>query len=235
MLSVEEHNGQYQIPPHELIRAIIYGDSVHFDPDRSTIANIFDLSSLDVKEHFLLPLLVGFLDRSAETRGKDGFVETQDVYDHLQNIGFTSDQVDFAVSRALDKKLIQTRGRQVEILTNDSVASMRVTPAGLYHVHRLAGTFQYIDAIIIDTPILNDSVRDKMQESTDIGDRLIRAERFVKDYLDNAWGSLSKVAVGFSWEAILEEIVLDIQTIRWRLARKTTIPHPRSPRLNRGR
>ena len=98
--------------------------------------------------------------------------------------------------------------------------SLRVTPSGLYHAYRLAANFQYIDAVIVDVPILNDSVREKIRVVEDIGDRLARAETFVSDYLDNAWATIAKHAVGFDWAEMSETIKLEIQSIRWRLLRK---------------
>jgi hypothetical protein len=220
MLEVEATGRRYQIPPHEFIRAVMYGDFVHFDPSRSAIANMFDISSADGREHFLLPLVIGVLDRSAALRGMDGFVETSYLYDSLQGMGFTPDQIDFAVARGIDKKLIQTSGRQIPADADDMPSSMRVTPSGLYHAYRLTSNFQYIDAMMIDTPILHDSVREKIRSVEDIGDRLTRAEVFVKDYLDGMWSSLSALAIGFDWAEMSESVQQEIQAIRWRLLNK---------------
>jgi GTPase SAR1 family protein len=222
MLSLEEKGGRYMISPHELTRAIIYGDSLHFDPSRPLVANIFDISSEDGREHFLLPLVVGFLDRSADARGNNGFVETQYLYDSLQAIGFSPDQVDFAVSRAINKKLIQTSGRIIPTGNEEMPASMRVTPSGLYHAYRLAGNFQYLDAMIVDTPILTDSVREKMRVVEDIADRLGRAEVFVKEYLDEMWTPISGRAIGFDWTEASGHAQQEIQSIRWRLVNRPT-------------
>jgi hypothetical protein len=97
---------------------------------------------------------------------------------------------------------------------------MRVTPSGLYHAYRLTSNFQYIDAMMIDTPILHDSVREKIRSVEDIGDRLTRAEVFVKDYLDGMWSSLSALAIGFDWAEMSESVQQEIQAIRWRLLNK---------------
>jgi hypothetical protein len=220
MLEVEATGRRYQIPPHEFIRAVMYGDFVHFDPSRSAIANMFDISSADGREHFLLPLVIGVLDRSAALRGMDGFVETSYLYDSLQSMGFTPDQIDFAVSRGIDKKLIQTSGRQIPADADDMPSSMRVTSSGLYHAYRLTSNFQYIDAMMIDTPILDDSVREKIRSVEDIGDRLTRAEVFVNDYLDGMWSSLSALAIGFDWAEMSESGQQESQAIRWRLLNK---------------
>jgi hypothetical protein len=220
MLNLEGKGDRYIISPHEFIRAVIYGDSLHFDPSRSLVANIFDLSSNDGREHFLLPLIIGLLDRSADTRGNNGFVETQYLYDSLQALGFSPDQIDFAVSRAMNHKLIQTSGRIIPTSNEEMPASLRVTPSGLYHAYRLAGNFQYLDAMIVDTPILSDSVREKMRVVEDIADRLVRTEVFVKEYLDQMWTPLSGRAVGFDWAETSDHAQSEIQSIRWRLVNR---------------
>ena len=96
------------------MRAVIYGDSIHFDPSRSVIANVFDVSTNDKREHFLLLLLLGSLNRFGSTSSNNGFVESKQVYDSLQNMGFSPDQIDFSVARAMDKKLVQLSGKPSE-------------------------------------------------------------------------------------------------------------------------
>ncbi|MDR3727787.1 MAG: hypothetical protein P4K86_12170 [Terracidiphilus sp.] len=212
---------KYYIPPHEFMRAVIYGDSIHFDPSRSLIANVFDISSNDRREHFLLPLLLGSLERFGSTSSNSGFVESKQLYDSLQNMGFSPDQIDFAVARAVDKKLVQMSGRPVQMDSADLASSMRITSPGLYHAIRLAGSFYYIDAVIVDTPILDDSVREKVRNVQPIGDRLARAEIFIKEYLDPAWESIAKDAIGFDWSTLSVEAVQQIEDIRWKLVNRS--------------
>ena len=47
--------GGYNIPIHEFQRAMIYGDSVQFDPTRSPIANLFDISGSTPENTFFSP------------------------------------------------------------------------------------------------------------------------------------------------------------------------------------
>jgi len=224
MLEIYENSKpkRYYIPPHEFMRAVIFGDSVHFDPGRSVIANVFDISSEDAREHFLLPLLLGTLQRFGTTSSNSGFVESQQVYDALQNTGFTPDQIDFAIARAMDKKLVQLSGRPIQVSAAELATSMRITPPGLYHVIRLTSSFYYIDAVIVDTPILSESAREKVRNVQGIGDRLARAEIFVREYLDPAWETLAKDAIGFDWPSQSAEVLGQIQEIRWKLVNRTS-------------
>ena len=218
MLERYNISGRYHVPPHEMIRAVMYGDSIQYDPSRSVIANVFDISSRDGHEHFIVPLLIGVLDRAIGVVKKDGFVETEFLYESMQKMGFTPDQVDFSLARALDKKLIQSSGRLIPNRGDKLPQSLRPTPSGLYHVYRLAGLFQYLDAVVVDTPILDVSVRENIKNVDEIGDRLIRAESFVA-YLTSCWKELASRAVGFDWTENHDALLEEINSIRWRQAR----------------
>ena len=58
ILGIYERDGNYTIALHEFLRAIIYGDTEHYDPDASPIANLFNISQRDGREHFLLAVLI---------------------------------------------------------------------------------------------------------------------------------------------------------------------------------
>jgi hypothetical protein len=60
--------------------AVIYGDFEQFDPTASPMANLFDISRPDGKEHFLLGNIPAFIERSGD-HGAEGFVEAAKVYD----------------------------------------------------------------------------------------------------------------------------------------------------------
>jgi hypothetical protein len=54
ILDKYNQQGSYTIPVHEFMRAVIYDDHEHYDPSTSPIANLFDISTPDGREHFLL-------------------------------------------------------------------------------------------------------------------------------------------------------------------------------------
>jgi hypothetical protein len=49
VINLVRDEGGYTVPIHEFQRAIIYGDSTHYDPDRSPIANLFDICGFRAK------------------------------------------------------------------------------------------------------------------------------------------------------------------------------------------
>jgi hypothetical protein len=217
ILDIVAEQGSYDVPPHEILRAVIYGDHIHYDPTDSVISNLFDISTPHGGEHFLLPLVIGVLERATGAAVKEGFVETSTVYESLQNMGFTPDQIDLAVGRAVDRQLVETSGRQVPRRGSELPSALRATATGLYHIHRLAGSFAYVDAMIVDTPILDNPVRQHIRVGRNIEERLATAEVFAA-YLDSKWQALEKSAIGFDWAEASGELRGQIATIRIRRA-----------------
>lgn len=209
-------NGGYTVPLHEFLRAVIFGDNLYYDSNRSPIANLFDISSNDPREHFLLPLLIGVIHSLGSSGSNKGFVETSIVYEHLQGIGFIADQIDKALVISTRKKLIETPARLIPQPGQTMPHTLRVTTLGLYHITRLCSLFAYIDAVTIDTPILDSNVRESVRDVLDIGSRLDRAEYF-RDYLDAKWSVMHLQALGFDWSNVSISLKYQIEHIRNRL------------------
>lgn len=217
IFDIYQNEGDYQIPLHEFLRAIIYGDAIYYDPSRSPVVNLFDISSADPREHFLLPLLIGFLV-SPDSPPVDGFVETAQVFERLQTLGFTPKQIEAVVVRACKTKLTEATARQSPEVGGTMPHSLRATPAALYHNNRLCHQFTYMDAMVIDTPILDAGVRASITDSSYLASRLERADQF-RDYLDNQWLTLKDFAVAFDWSVASNKLKREVQRIRTRTTR----------------
>lgn len=125
----------------------------------------------------------------------------------MQALGFVPDQVESSLRRLSNKKLIETSERitfdeGLQDLVGDMPLAFRATTIGAYHVNRWAATFSYLDAMLIDTPILDSHVREQLIPgiaSFDIRDRFRRANEFAA-YLDRCWGTLaSQSPPYFDW------------------------------------
>jgi hypothetical protein len=171
ILGIHDREGDYQIPMHEFLRAIIYGDSEHYDPDVSPIANLFDVSQVDGREHFVLGVLIAFIESSGDRTGTEGYVRSDDVYAYAQGLGFSADQVSWGIDRGCKKGLLERTPRGSESRGHEH---LRVTSAGVYTARVLAGVFAYVDAVLVDTPILDDNYRRMIGNATDITSRLRR-------------------------------------------------------------
>jgi hypothetical protein len=200
--------GGYTIPIHEFQRAIIYGDDIHYDPNRSPVANVFDISGLDGREHFLQPILLDYLRKPTASRSAEGFYLIPAVYEYLQQLGFTPEQIDIGVVRLYKKRLIETSARRIPEPGSSNNYAIRITTAGLYHLDGLLTTFTYYDAVVVDTPILNKYFRERIREAYSLEERLQRASVFM-EYLGACWTEVSQ-DTALNWEekaTVVKELV----------------------------
>tara|TARA_R110001599_G_C12252836_1_gene659796 strand:- start:674 stop:3130 length:2457 start_codon:yes stop_codon:yes gene_type:complete len=205
--------GRYRIPIHEFTKQALLGEYSHYSSDTSIAMNVFDIAHSDPNEHFLVPTIMAFLDLDGAHRDKDGFCPTPELLAELQNAGFTSDQIEKALRRATNKKLIETSQRvtfeedESGALIGDMPSSFRISSAGAYHLKRWMGQFAYIDAMVFDTPILSSDVRETLAkdlESLAIDVRYARAHEF-KKYLIDRWKKFSQAPNYLDFEALLDE------------------------------
>jgi hypothetical protein len=217
IVEIYARQGSYLIPLHEFERAVFFGDSEQYDPDVSPISNIFDLAWPEQRDHFSLPVMLGILVKAAmSTAAESGFVETATLYQQMQSMGFTPDQTDSALIRAVRKKLVETSGRMVPLSSKAIPQAVRITPAGSYHITRLSRQFTYIDAIAVDTPILEDPLRNNIRDVREIMPRLERAT-FLSSYLSSMWQKAGIQASAFDWASISNDLNDDIEAVRKRV------------------
>ncbi|MGE3597677.1 MAG: hypothetical protein AB7N70_19170 [Dehalococcoidia bacterium] len=175
----------YTLPRHEFLRALMYGDNEHYDPTTSPVVNLFDVSSVDTREHFLLPSVLGFVERAGSGAGTEGFVRTEQIYAQFQGLGFQVRAIAHAIRNAGSKGLLAGPSfhRDADWETLDR---LRITTSGAYSAKRLPGMFEYVDAVIVDTPILIDDYRSLIVEEQSTGGRVSRVRTFA-EYLDRCW------------------------------------------------
>jgi hypothetical protein len=215
ILRIAEESGTYTVPFHEFVRAIIYGDYEHYEPRASPIANIFEISSPDPREHFLLPAVLAHVERRGEVDHREGFLSMDAIMSFAQGLGFVPAQIEFAVKHAVRARLLQ---RSVRV-GGESAAEYRITTVGAYTYRKLAGRFVYLDAIVVDTPIIDGSIADKLGDSRDIEDRLGRCRLFCR-YLDEAWDRFDHPEAGFDWKEVRADLIADYERIERTLAKR---------------
>jgi len=214
--SILQRGDRYRVPLHQFLRAVLYGDHEYYDPDRSPLANLFDVSQSAAREHFILPLLLAFLGAKSSSELEGGFVEIEAVYERLQSIGFTPDQIDQAIIRATRKKLIETAGRVMPTTDTKMPRALRWTTIGAYHAMRLCKRFEYIDAMIVDTPILFTAFRKHIHDVRDIRHRVERGKVFL-EYLDDQWTKVGGSIASWDWPTMSTAVKAQIAEIEGRI------------------
>jgi len=220
ILSVMEDTGRYYLPIHEFVRAVIHKDGEYYDPTISPIPNVFDISSADQREHFALLILLEYVEHAGQTGGSHGFVERRLVMDFMQGCGYRTEQTLSTIRRAFDKGLvISPEGTKA-----DTSGHIRITTAGAYVRKKLCGLHAYLDAIVVDTPVLNPESRGKLTDVRALDDRLHRAESFL-DYLDNCWSNSLSLSKALDWPALSETARSHIREIRDRADARSSGRH----------
>jgi GTPase SAR1 family protein len=206
MLEKYKNTGKYIIPFYKFLKSVILNDRIYFSPTHSLIANLFDISSEDEKEHFICPILLAYLCEKQEN--KNGFVEVGKVYEFLQGFGFNPRQINNVISRSLEKKLIETC--ILSSVVNIQDARFRITESGAYYVQKLSFNFTYFDAMIIDTPIVDRDLGSKINiRASSLSARLQRA-KLVCQYLDKGWKNIKKNTTFFDWQKCSDQIMSTI-------------------------
>lgn len=189
----------------------MFGNDVYYDAKRSPVANLFDITWLDPKEHFLLPLLIGTVHRT-KSANVEGFVETRTVYQGLQSLGFAPEQIDNAIARATRKKLLEAPARRTPEPGREMPSTIRTTAVGLYHINRLSRYFTYLDAVVVDIPILDPTIRKNVQNVITLDDRIARV-LLVKDYLDRSWKDFVTPNQAWDWPLASRDLELDVERV----------------------
>ncbi|HVX09148.1 hypothetical protein [Humibacter sp.] len=213
ILDVAAEGRTYVIPTHEFLRSVIFGDYEFYDPAASEICNLFDITADDGGEHFLMPMLLAYVQRSGEAAGAEGFVSSSSLYELGQSLGFTQEQVGSHIQRAIKKRLLDSADE------GGAGGPYRITSAGSYSYRRLIRDFTYVDAMVVDTPIVDVAVRAQIRDVRGILERLDRADLFIK-YLDDQWKTFGDTeALPFDWAEARNALVADVAGARERALR----------------
>lgn len=217
MLEIYRETGRYDIALHEFQRAVIFGDYRDYHPSFSEITNLFDISGADGREHFLAPIVLAYLALDAGSSESVGYVAAEAVYRYCQQLGFQPVQITGVLERLLRSKLVETETKRllsVRYETRDLY--FRITTIGSYYYQKLVGVFTYVDAMIVDTPIVDRAVRERIGDEVNILRRLERAEEF-RRYLDSQWTNIEMAAEVFNWRRLSSQLNAEINYIKGRL------------------
>jgi GTPase SAR1 family protein len=214
-------DGKYVIPLHEFSKQALLGEYSHYHAKSSMAYNLFDLRYPDEREHFLSPFLVSFLISDSSGKTAEGFVQTADIIREMQLYGYVPDQVEHALRRLTNKKLIETTERitfdeGLQGLVGDMPRAFRVTTIGYYHVMRWAPSFAYLDAMVFDTPIFDEVLKKEISvhlNSFDIRHRYARAVAFDR-YLLDVWNLLENHPVYFDWPTVRRSAEVSFASVK---------------------
>lgn len=130
------------------------------------------------------------------------------IMSYAQGLGFLPAQVEFAMRHATTRRLLQSSPREGD----DMRRRYRITTVGAYTYKKLMGTFVYLDAVIVDTPIVDEMVAQHIDDCSEIGERVVRAKVFA-GYLDESWEAVGASDQPFSWPDVCKPLERDYERI----------------------
>lgn len=185
IITILNNSGEYMLAAHETLRAMIYGPFIHFEPNTSLFTNLFDILHADPTEHFSRVLLLDYCQRHANSVNSYGFIPVATLQNYMASIGYSANHVMDSLSLLVKRDCLEgqdeyrDREKETPVLGED----VRITSLGSFHITTLVRTFQYVDAVTVDTPILDDETRELVKDVEGISNRLKRA-RVITRYLN---------------------------------------------------
>jgi hypothetical protein len=198
--------GDYTIPLHEFWKPALKGNYQYFDSEKVIAANLFDVQSREIREHFLTPLILALLDHNSPNRSAEGFVDMATIVSEMQALSFTASSIESAIRKANNKKLIESPDR-ITFEEDEHgefgliPTSFRLNTLGAYHLKVWLPSFSYLDAVCVDTPIFDEAILHQLESkirSFSLEDRYDRTVQF-RDYLTQVWADMDISPSYFDW------------------------------------
>lgn len=213
IVKIESETGRYRVPLHEFTKHALLGEYAYYNPTSSLVAcNVFDVTLADKREHFLALLIIGYLTSPTGIRNNDGFVPGALVAAEMVRLAFTEGQIRASLRRLAEHRLIETphaHFREVAVGDDEPAEKyhFRATSVGIYHARYWIGSFSFLDAMCLDTPVFAEDSREtifKYAASFDIKDRYRKTTAFLS-YLEATWYEANFDMNYFDFEAAVED------------------------------
>lgn len=212
---IEATGKTYYIPDFEGVKTLIFEDYQQYDPSKSPFINLFDIKYSDNSEHFLTISILNYLSKIPDDNQDRSYTKISVIILYLASLGYSYGVSIDKVRYLIDKHYIKSAIDNDEIEEDDLV---QITPLGKYHIFNLISQFQYLDATIIDTPILNDDVREKITNVLNIDERMKRTELYL-DYLNSSIEHVNDSEIKSFWSRTLSTALANIEEIKQRNTR----------------
>ncbi|HWS38428.1 MAG TPA: hypothetical protein VN408_37540 [Actinoplanes sp.] len=209
ILGNHRERGRHVISVHEFLRALMFGDSRYYNAESSPIANLLRVTRPDGREHFLLPILLAQAQAFGDGAKQEGYVEAGRLHSFCQQLGFTSEQVADALHYAIENRLLDAAPRYTP---ESQSIYYRITTVGAYTSKVLLAYFAYIDAVLVDTPVVDEQYARLVEDVHSLADRVTRAEYF-RLYLDKQWTRIPGGATSWQWPENSDRLRADIARV----------------------
>lgn len=158
------------IPPDKVIKGIGLGQNKFYSSEKSDIFNLFSIYEDGFYSHFISFIILNVLSEKEETVGPvidgQGFISLEDlqrlIYPYCKNVSALRKMLSSFIYNGLIDTDIGSR-QQLEKLMAE-YKYVRITPAGKYYKTQILIKHQYLEMILIDTPIKDPEVSKNLLE-----------------------------------------------------------------------
>ncbi len=178
----------YQIARHQFLKSIILGEHRYYRGERSHVMNLFDFDPAIGGSHFQALRLLSYLEarKDASSPIARGYVDLNKLFNAAEEVAIRRSVIKDTLLRLSEFRLIEYDNYS---RTNiDAAAFVTVTPAGVYYLRELHDDFVYLDAVLFDTPISENSLLQHVKNTIgryDLPTRIERVGKFL-DYLNQS-------------------------------------------------
>ena len=188
MFHKNEVSGWYQIAYHQFIKSVMLGEHRYYSQERSHLINIFDFDTSISDSHFNNLRIIIYLLHNNNKRSPigRGYISIEELINQAELTGIRRDVIYDCLLRLANWRLIEFDTQSKKDVRNASYA--KITNAGEYYLSNLKNEFVYLDGVLVDTPLSDDSVFRYIRrviDSAEVAQRLERTDVFV-NYLETA-------------------------------------------------
>lgn len=152
--------GKYRLPPHEALRAVLFGNQSIYKDEFSPIGNPFDARFGKSETQFLRIYILSVLVSAATDKRFDG-LDAENLIENLEKIGFGRRSTIDTIKQLIEFRLIFTKSHQP--LSDESM----LIPSRFagYMVRDLISQLTFIENVLFDTFISDDELWTKIKSS----------------------------------------------------------------------
>lgn len=184
MLKIYDRDGQYFVAFHEFAKSVILGDRRFYRDSESKVLNLFDCGTERNSSHFtslrLIALLLGHVNESSP-EGR-GYINIEQVFSSFLDIFDNEQDLTRTFIHLLRKQLIQLDTRSTDSIKD--ARYVRISSAGWYYYKYLVRAFAYLDLVLQDTPINDQSVAIKLKNLIIEVDDIAEVQEFMTERME---------------------------------------------------
>ncbi len=204
-------NNDHTLSLHEVTRALIFDDSLHFDPNKCKFVNLFDIKRDNQRDHFIKMIVIEYMNRHLERPQRQGFCSVDEIVRHLWAAGYAQEQTMEALRFLFECEYCE--GTSLDTSWENAGDLLRLRERGRYHITHLVKSFVYLDAVVVDTPICDPYFSKRIKDVDPIRFRLRRAVQFLS-YLNSSAELVQATEFSALWRDIYWAIANDIEDLR---------------------